>query len=98
MAARRALPGRATLEAGYVFLRSASRSGAFEADAAEPVLSTDVADRARVRDGGGLAFADAVIEVVSRVRAGDFAIAPRDCAGCRFGAVCRVEGSEEDDP
>jgi hypothetical protein len=95
LAADRALPGRARLEAGYVFLRSASRSPAYAAAADDPLLATGSVERQRARDGGVTPFADAVVDVVGRMRAGRFPVAPRSCDGCGFGAVCRAEGSEE---
>jgi hypothetical protein len=41
-------------------------------------------------------FADAVVATVGRIRRGEFPIAPRDCDGCGFGAVCRSEGRLEE--
>jgi RecB family exonuclease len=95
LAAARALPGRARLEAGYVFLRSASRSPLAVLEAGDPLLALDPAARAAARDAGVTPFADAVVGAVRRMRGGEFPIAPRDCDGCPFGAVCRAEGSEE---
>ena len=96
LAAARALPGRARLEAGYVFLRAAARSPMFSADPADPILAQDPAARAAARDAGVVPFADAVVGTVRKIRAGAFPIAPRACEGCGFGAVCRAEGSEEE--
>jgi len=38
------------------------------------------------------ALAAAVVGAVGRIRAGDLPIRSRDCEGCPFGAVCRVQG------
>jgi RecB family exonuclease len=92
LAAARALPGRDRLEAGYVFLRAATRSPLYVASAGAPLLATDAPARAAARDAGIVPFADAVVGTVRRIRAGEFPIAPRSCEGCGFGAVCRSEG------
>ena len=41
------------------------------------------------------ALAQAVVEVVGRVRRGDLPIVSRDCEGCPFGAVCRFQGAAQ---
>lgn len=79
LAAGRALPGRATLAATYALLRKAERVKPF-------VAAAEGAERARGP------FAEGVVDVVRRVRGGDFPIASRGCESCAFGAVCRVEG------
>ncbi|WP_243338819.1 PD-(D/E)XK nuclease family protein, partial [Anaeromyxobacter soli] len=104
-AAARDLPGREHLEAAYALLRKAARTEPFATDAADPVLSLSApegAERAGTEGAGGAGprgFAAGVVEVVRRIRAGEFPIAPRTCEGCPYGAVCRAEGSagEPDD-
>ena len=95
MAASRALPGRAALEATYLLLRSAERVEPFRADRSDPLLAADEAGRAAARDAGFVPFADAVVAAVQRIRAGELPIASRDCTGCPFGAVCRSQSLAE---
>jgi hypothetical protein len=98
MAASRALPGRAHLEATYLLLRSAERVGPFRAEADDPLFAVDEAARAVARDAGADPFADAVVAAVRRIRAGVLPIASRDCTGCAFGAVCRFQSLAEGPP
>lgn len=98
LAAARALPGRARLEATYLLLRSAERLAPFVAAAGEPLLATDPTDRETARGLGVRPFADAVLEAVASIRRGELPIAPRDCGGCAFGAVCRAEATAVEAP
>jgi len=95
MAAARDLPGRERLAATFALLRSAERARPFEARAGDGFLAVDEARRAEVRAAGGRTFADAVVAAVRRIRAGEFPIASRECAGCGYGAVCRFPGTAE---
>ncbi|GEJ57959.1 PD-(D/E)XK nuclease family protein [Anaeromyxobacter diazotrophicus] len=98
LAAARALPGRVRLEATYLLLRSAVRLAPFAGGADEPLLAASPAAREAARALGVRPFGDAVVEAVGRIRAGELPIAPRDCAGCAFGAVCRAEAVAEEAP
>jgi hypothetical protein len=106
LAAARALPGRPTLEATYALLRKAARVEPLALSASDPLLAG-----ASAETGGGAAnrfgaprgapagdtFAERVVSLVGRIRAGEFPIAPRSCENCAFGAVCRSEGATADD-
>jgi hypothetical protein len=94
LAAAAALPGRRRLEASWLLLRRAKRLGlALDADAA--FLAVDEGRRSQVRAAGGRTFADAAVGLVRRIRAGDFPVASRSCAGCALGAICRFETAAE---
>jgi RecB family exonuclease len=92
LAAARALPGRARLEATYLLLRSAERLDPVILDARDPLLALDAAAPEGEEHGR---FAAAVVGAVRRIRAGEFPVASRDCSGCAFGAVCRFESVAE---
>jgi hypothetical protein len=94
-AAARALPGRARLEATYLLLTSAERLDPFATEAGAALLASDPAALAAAREAGERTLADAVVEAVERVRAGELPAAPRDCTGCAWGAVCRAEAVAE---
>jgi hypothetical protein len=89
LAAAQALPGRGELGATYVLLRSGERLPPWTIPAGDGFLALSEARRAEVRASGGRTFADAVAAAVARIRSGDLPVAPRDCRGCPFGAVCR---------
>jgi hypothetical protein len=89
LAAARELPGRAELSATYSLLRSGERAEPWRVDSADPFLALDPERRAAIRAAGGRTLADGVVEIVSRIRSGRFPVAPSDCTGCPFGAVCR---------
>jgi RecB family exonuclease len=94
LAAARALPGRARLDATYAVLRSAERLPAVELAAGDPVLAAAAPPRAAADEQGGpRPFAAAVVEAVAAVRRGGLPIASRTCAYCAYGAVCRFEGA-----
>jgi RecB family exonuclease len=84
LAAARALPGRARLEATYLLLRTAERLPPYAATADDPLLA------------GG--FAEATVALVRTIRGGALPIASRDCRGCPWGALCRFEGVAEGEP
>jgi hypothetical protein len=96
MAAARELPGRARLGATYLLLRSAERLQPIEVAPGDPLFALAPQARAAARDAGARPFADAVLGAVRRIRAGELPIAPRDCAGCSFGALCRAQGVAEE--
>ena len=103
-AAARELPGRGRLEAAYALLRKAARTEPFATQPGDPLLAVDApppesGGDAPVAAPGPRGFAAGVVDVVRRIREGEFPIAPRACEGCPYGAVCRVEGSavEADD-
>lgn len=98
LAAARALPGRSRLEATYLLLRSAERLAPFAAAPDDPLLATGAAARAAARAAGARVFADAAVTAVARVRRGELPIAPRECDGCGFGAVCRAQAVAEEAP
>jgi ATP-dependent helicase/nuclease subunit B len=98
LAAARALPGRKRFEATYLLLRSAERLPPFTSATDEPLLAVDPVAREAARALGVRPFADAVIDAVASVRRGELSIAPRDCSGCAFGAVCRAEAVAEEVP
>ncbi|HEX9288790.1 MAG TPA: PD-(D/E)XK nuclease family protein, partial [Anaeromyxobacteraceae bacterium] len=98
MAAARALPGRARLDATYLLLRSAERAPPFTASSGDPLFALDEPARAAARETGLRPFADAVLGVVRRIREGELPIASRDCTGCGFGAVCRAQALAEGEP
>jgi ATP-dependent helicase/DNAse subunit B len=89
LAAARELPGRSELSATYSLLRSGERAEPWRVDPADPFLALDPERRAAIRAAGGRTLADGVVEIVSRIRSGRFPVAPSDCTGCPFGAVCR---------
>jgi hypothetical protein len=89
LAAARDLPGRPRLLATYALLRSAERLAPLELRAADVARS---AGEGAVAADARRPFAAAVLDVVRRVRDGDFPIASRSCERCPFGAVCRFEG------
>jgi len=98
LAAARALPGRTRLEATYLLLRSAERLAPFAAAADEPLLAADSPAREAARGLGVRPFGDAVVNAVASIRRGELPIAPRECSGCAFGAVCRAEAVAEEAP
>jgi hypothetical protein len=91
LAAARALPGRARLEATFLLLRSAERLEPFAAAPGDPLLALDAPSRAAARLAGVRPLADAVQGAVQAVRRGELPIASRDCGGCPFGALCRAQ-------
>jgi hypothetical protein len=93
MVAARELPGRSRLAATYALLPTGERVEPWEVDAGDGFLALDEARRAEVRAAGGRTFADAVAAVVRAVRRGELPVAPRDCEGCPYGAVCRFPGA-----
>jgi ATP-dependent helicase/DNAse subunit B len=95
LAAARELPGRTRLAATYSLLRSGERVDPWTVPAGDPFLALDPARRAEVRAAGGRTLADAVVEVVGRIRSGALPVAPRDCTYCPYGAVCRFPRAGE---
>jgi hypothetical protein len=90
LAAARDLPRRPRLLATYALLRSAERLDAVELAAEDPALA---AEAVASPPDGPRPFAASVVELVRRIRQGDFPIASRSCDHCPFGAVCRFEGA-----
>jgi hypothetical protein len=72
--AARDLPGRDRLEATYALLRRAARTEPFTTDASAALVALDAA---AAGEAGSNGFAAGVVEVVRRIRAGEFPIAPR---------------------
>jgi hypothetical protein len=95
LAAARELPGRAELSATYSLLRSGERVTPWTVAPGDPFLALDEERRAAVRAAGGRNLADAVVAAVGRIRSGAFPVAPRDCTGCPYGAVCRFPRAGE---
>lgn len=97
--AARDLPGRERLEATYALLRRAARTEPFTTEASAASVALEAAAGEAGSPAGAYGFALGVVEVVRRIRVGEFPIAPRACEGCPYGAVCRAEGSagEPDD-
>ena len=113
LAARRALPGRARLEATYLLLRSAERLEPLALPAPEPGPAGTSAAGAGARPGAGpparggaeeaersgagwvARFERSVVEAVESMRAGYFPVRTEECAGCPYGALCRVQGRGE---
>ena len=89
-------PPRATSRAGraslatYALLRSAERLEPLELAADDPALAADAPPAGA---GDARPFAASVVDLVRRIRDGDFPIASRSCDHCPFGAVCRFEGA-----
>jgi ATP-dependent helicase/DNAse subunit B len=98
LAAAQALPGRRQLAASYRLLRAPTSLAPLELEADCDLLALEPGRRAAVRASGGRTFADAVVELVDRVRAGELAPRSRGCQGCGFGAICRVEFEAEGEP
>ncbi len=90
LAAARDLPGRPRLLATYALLRSAERLEPLELAADDPALAADAPPAGA---GDARPFAASVVDLVRRIRDGDFPIASRSCDHCPFGAVCRFEGA-----
>jgi ATP-dependent helicase/DNAse subunit B len=95
LAAARELPGRSELSATYSLLRSAERVAPWTVAAGDPFLELDLERRAEIRAGGGRNLADGVVAAVNQIRSGDLPVAPRDCTGCPYGAVCRFPRAGE---
>ena len=95
LAAARELPGRSELSATYSLLRSGQRVAPWTVAPGDPFLALDEQRRAAIRAGGGRTLADGVVAAVGRIRSGEMPVAPRDCTGCPFGAVCRFPRSGE---
>ena len=89
LAAAQELPGRSELSATYSLLRSGERVAPWTVAAGDPFLALEAKRRAEIRAGGGRNLADGVVAAVSAIRSGALPVAPRDCTGCPFGAVCR---------
>jgi len=89
LAAARELPGRSLLSAAFALLGSGERVGPWTVDADDPFLALDPERRAAVRAAGGRTLADGVVDAVARIRAGRLPVAPVECTGCPYGAVCR---------
>lgn len=83
-AAARELPGREQLGATLALLKEGERLPPFEGDAKE-LAAGPLGDR----------LSAAIVETVTRARAGRFPIASRDCQYCDLGAVCRFQGVAE---
>ena len=98
LAAAQALPGRSRLEATFQNLKSASRAPPVALGAGDDLLALDPGRRAAIRARGGRPFADAVVEAVGHIRAGQLPVASRDCRGCGLGAVCRFEAVAGGEP
>ena len=95
LAAARALPGRSELSATYSLLRSGERVAPWTVAPEDPFLALDEQRRAEIRAGGGRTLADGVVAAVSRIRSGAMPVAPQDCTGCPYGAVCRFPRAGE---
>ncbi|HET6438764.1 MAG TPA: PD-(D/E)XK nuclease family protein [Anaeromyxobacter sp.] len=91
IAASKELPGRA-LSATLWMLRRPARLEPVSLPADDPRLAPCGAE------GAPGSFAAAVLERVSRMRAGRFPIVSRSCRRCAYGAVCRFEGLAERGP
>ena len=88
LAAARDLPGRASLEAAYALLRKAVRTEPFATEPGDPLLALEPPPQARAGDGGAAGMSDGprgfamgVVDVVRRIRAGEFPIAPARVRG-----------------
>jgi ATP-dependent helicase/DNAse subunit B len=92
LAASRDLPGSTRLGATYALLRRAARLEPLSLDAADPLLAPGGA-AGEPASSERRPFAASVLDVVGRIRGGQFPIASRGCEHCRFGAVCRFEGA-----
>jgi RecB family exonuclease len=95
LAAARELPGRSELSATYSLLRSGERVAPWTVAAGDPFLELDLERRAEIRAGGGRNLADGVVAAVNQIRSGELPVAPRDCTGCPYGAVCRFPRAGE---
>jgi hypothetical protein len=89
------LPGRAELSATYSLLRSGERVAPWTIAPGDPFLALDEQRRAEIRAGGGRTLADGVVAAVRRIRSGAMPVAPQDCTGCPYGAVCRFPRAGE---
>jgi len=89
LAAARELPGRSELSATYSLLRSGERVAPWTIAPGDPFLAQGEQRRAEIRAAGGRTFADEVVAAVGRIRSGEMPVAPQDCTGCPYGAVCR---------
>ncbi|HEV8324531.1 MAG TPA: PD-(D/E)XK nuclease family protein [Myxococcota bacterium] len=98
--ARDLAPGATDLHAVYLSLRDrgATKDLAGQLAPAQraALVALDPAARAALRTASGAArapanLADAVWRLVERVRAGDFAVRPRDCTFCDYARACRVQ-------
>ncbi|MEI7703927.1 MAG: PD-(D/E)XK nuclease family protein [Deltaproteobacteria bacterium] len=95
LAAQRELPGRTSLEASFVLLRSGERPSSWSTTPGDPALALDPEGRAAARAAGVVTVADGVVAAVARIRAGELPVASEDCTGCPFGAVCRFPRAGE---
>jgi ATP-dependent helicase/DNAse subunit B len=95
LAAARELPGRSELSATYALLRSGERVAPWTVAAGDPFLELGLERRAEIRAGGGRNLADGVVAAVIQIRSGELPVAPRDCTGCPYGAVCRFPRAGE---
>lgn len=95
LAAARELPGRSELSATYSLLRSGERVAPWTIAPGDPFLAQDEKCRAEIRAFGGRTLADGVVAAVGRIRSGAMPVAPRDCTGCPYGAVCRFPRAGE---
>jgi len=96
LAAARALPGRARLEATYELLGTGERLEPLAARRDDPLFAADPEARAAARKAGVVPLVEAVISAVRQVEKGEMPIASRDCGGCAYGAVCRFEAQAEE--
>lgn len=70
---------------------------AVNAEELERFLATDPETRKELRQSGGDNLANALQDLVARLRTGQFAIRPEDCQGCHYLGVCRIrEGSAKE--
>jgi ATP-dependent helicase/nuclease subunit B len=91
--AARASGHREARNAAWFSLRTGTTvhlSEVVSAEELEDMLATDPAIRARLAEEEKPNLANAVEQLVSSARQGQFAMRPKDCGSCGYRAVCRI--------